>query len=79
MDAADVAAYRARHTRARRAVWWLLVIAALGVGYGIGLLVTLPVGAIATIVSIAAVQPMFLRWDRAAWLKRFPKLADSHT
>jgi uncharacterized membrane protein YhaH (DUF805 family) len=74
MDADEVAAYRRRHARVRRTIWWSLTLAILVVGYGIGLVATLLVGAVVTVALIAAAQPVFLRWDRASQLNRFPSL-----
>jgi hypothetical protein len=75
VDPAEVEAYRRRHQRTRAILWWSVVLVALGVGYGIGLVWSLLVGAVVTIALIAAAQPLYLRWDRACWLKRFPELA----
>jgi len=33
-------------------------------------------GAVVTVALIALVQPLYLRWDRARWIRRFPKLDD---
>jgi hypothetical protein len=76
MDRAEFDSFRERHVRNRRIAWWLIVAACVVLGYWISLLATLLVGALATVASIAAIQPVFLRWDRAVWLKRFPELGD---
>lgn len=74
MDRAAFDSFREQHIRNRRIVWWLIVAACVVLGYGISLLGTLLVGAVATVALIAAIQPIFLRCDRAVWLKRFPEL-----
>ena len=76
MDLAAVEAYRKRYARARALIWWLLVLVALGVGYGVGVVWSLLAGGVVTVTLIASFLRLHLWLDRARWLKRFPDLAD---
>lgn len=77
MNAAEFETFRKRHHHIRKRIWWSIVLIAVGVGYGVSLAASMLVGVIATLAIIAATQPVFLRWSRAAWEKRFPELADN--
>jgi O-antigen/teichoic acid export membrane protein len=76
VDRAEVEAYRKRHARTRAVIWWSLVLVALAFGYVVSLALNLVVGAVVTVALIGVFQALYLRWDRARWLKRFPELAD---
>jgi hypothetical protein len=76
MDRAAFEAYRKRYARTRSMIWWSLVLVALAIGYFVGLVLSLVVGAVVTVALIGAFQEVYIRSDRARWLKRFPELAD---
>jgi O-antigen/teichoic acid export membrane protein len=76
MDSSELDAYRQRRHRSRAIVWWTIVTFALVVGFTVGMASSLVVGVVVAVALIAVVQPVYLRWDRARWIARFPELAD---
>jgi O-antigen/teichoic acid export membrane protein len=76
MDSSELSAYRRQHHRRRAIVWWTIVTFALVVGFAVEMASSLMVGAVVAVALIAAVQPVYLHWDRARWIRRFPELAD---
>jgi hypothetical protein len=69
-------AYRERHRRAARRVWFAVVCACAAVGYAAGQSWSLLIGAVVTLVLLVAAEIVYRRIDAAIWLKRFPELDD---
>ena len=76
MDRGEFEAYREHRARAGLVISWTNLVLALAIGYALGLVWSLLVGALVTVALVAAGRQAHIWWERTRWLRRFPELAD---
>lgn len=79
MDRAEYEEYREHHQRVGRVVWTAAMVGAAVCGFAVAVLWSFVIGAVAGAILVLVGLEVFLRWDRARWIRRFPEAAFTGT